>query len=101
MQKDVVHILDNSHMGCEVTVYWDDDFAGDLWRTTGDRSRLEGGWNDQISSIHITSGVWEFFEHDSFGGKLLKLGPGRYPRLIDGWNDSISSFRCVEPTLAR
>jgi hypothetical protein len=41
------------------------------------------------------------YEHDSLGGKVLKLGPGRYPRLIDGWNDTISSFRCVEPTLAR
>lgn len=101
MLKEILRILDDSHMGCEVTVYWDNDFAGDLWRTTGDRSRLEGGWNDQISSIHITSGNWEFYEHDSFGGKVLKLGPGRYPRLIDGWNDTISSFRCVEPTLAR
>jgi CubicO group peptidase (beta-lactamase class C family) len=101
MRKEIIRIFDNSHMGCEVTVYWDDDFGGDLWRTTGDRSRLEGGWNDQISSIHITSGHWEFYEHDSFGGKVLKLGPGRYPRLIDGWNDTISSFRCVEPTLAR
>lgn len=101
MHKEVVRILDDSHAGCEVTVYWDDEFRGDLWRTTGDRSRLEGGWNDQISSIHITSGNWEFYEHDNFAGKVLKLGPGRYPRLIDGWNDAISSFRCVEPTLAR
>jgi acetyl-CoA C-acetyltransferase len=38
MHKEVVRILDNSHMGCEVAVYWDDDFGGDLWRTTGDRS---------------------------------------------------------------
>jgi CubicO group peptidase (beta-lactamase class C family) len=100
MRKEIRRILDDSHMGCEVTVYWDDDFKGDLWRTTGDRSRLEGGWNDQISSIHVTSGNWEFYEHDNFGGKALKLGPGRYPRLVDGWNDTISSFRCVEPTLA-
>jgi CubicO group peptidase (beta-lactamase class C family) len=101
MRKQIADIIDDSHIGCEVTVFWDDNFKGDLWRTTTDRTRLEGGWNDQISSIHVTSGNWEFFEHDSFGGKVLTLGPGRYPRLIEGWNDAISSFRCVDPTLAR
>lgn len=101
MREEVHRVVDDSHIGCEITIYWDDDFKGDLWRTTRDRSRLEGGWNDQISSIQITSGIWEFYEHDNFGGRVLKLGPGRYPRLIDGWNDSISSFRCIEPTLAQ
>jgi CubicO group peptidase (beta-lactamase class C family) len=99
MYRRVLQVLDDAHAGCEITVYWDSDLKGDAWRTTGDRTRLEGGWNDQISSIEVTSGNWEFFEHDSFGGKMLKLGPGRYPRMIDGWNDSISSFRCVEPTI--
>jgi hypothetical protein len=58
---------------------------------------LTGGWNDQISSIAITAGTWEFFEHDAYGGQVLKLGPGHY-RGLDAWNDRISSFRCVAPT---
>ena len=98
---EIRRVLDESHIGCEINVFWDDDFKGELWRMAHDRSRLEGGWNDQISSIQIASGNWELFEHDNFAGKVLKLSPGRYPRLIDGWNDSISSFRCIEPTLAQ
>jgi hypothetical protein len=85
-------------IGCEIAVYWHDDFQGDVLRTTHDLQRLTGGWNDQISSIVVASGIWEFFEHDEFGGQVLKLSPGRYPRLGDrGWNDRISSFRCIEP----
>ena len=101
MGDEIRRVLDESHIGCEINVFWDDDFKGELWRMAHDRSRLEGGWNDQISSIQIASGNWELFEHDNFAGKVLKLSPGRYPRLIDGWNDSISSFRCIEPTLAQ
>jgi hypothetical protein len=87
---------------CELTAYWDDDFKGDSFRTTQDQLHLAGGWNDQISSIVIASGEWEFFEHDEFGGRVLKLDPGRYPRLVDrGWNDQISSFRCLDGRLAQ
>jgi hypothetical protein len=85
----------NGRRACEVTVYWDDDFKGESFRTTQDQLNLEGGWNDQISSIAIASGEWEFFEHDEFGGQVLKLAPGRYPRLEKFWNDQISSFRCL------
>jgi hypothetical protein len=81
---------------CELTVYYHDDFGGDSFHTTQDHKQLSGGWNDQISSIVIASGTWEFFEHDDFGGRMLKLGAGRYPRLVDGWNDQISSFHCID-----
>jgi hypothetical protein len=81
---------------CEVTVYWDDDFKGDSFRTTQDQLNLEGGWNDRISSIVVTSGEWEFFQHREFGGRVLKLNPGRYPRLEREWFHEISSFRCLD-----
>ena len=94
-------VLDDAHIGCETTVFWDHGLKGESWRTTRDHSGLYAGWNDQVSSIEIASGNWEFYENGEFGGKVLKLGPGRYPYLTDGWDDTISSFRCVEGTLAR
>jgi CubicO group peptidase (beta-lactamase class C family) len=101
LPEQIQRVLDDSHIGCEASVFWDGELRGDRWSTTRDQSGLFAGWNDQISSVQITSGNWEFYEHGGFGGKVLKLGPGRYPVLPDGWNDSISSFRCVEATLAR
>ena len=86
----------NGRRGCEVTVYWDDDFKGEFFRTTQDHLHLDGGWDDQISAIAITSGEWEFFADGEFGGRVLKLAPGRYPRLEKFWNDQISSFRCLD-----
>ena len=101
LREQIDRVLDDSHDGCEASVYWDGELKGDMWRNSHDQENLYSGWNDQISSIQITSGNWEFYEHDKYGGRVLKLGPGRYPFLIDGWNDTISSFRCVEGTLAR
>ncbi len=94
-------VLDESHDGCETSVYWDGDLKGEMWRGTRDQPTLSNGWNDQISSIQISSGNWEFYEHENYGGRVLRLGPGRYPVLTDEWNDTISSFRCVEGTLSQ
>jgi CubicO group peptidase (beta-lactamase class C family) len=94
-------VLDDSHDGCETNVFWDGEMRGDAWRTTRDQTALHSGWNDHISSIQITSGNWEFYEHDNYGGRMMKLTPGRYPILGDEWNDAISSFRCIEGTLSQ
>jgi CubicO group peptidase (beta-lactamase class C family) len=99
--EKIDRVLDDSHDGCEASVYWDGEFKGDMWRSTHDQTNLNGGWNDQISSIQIASGKWEFYADEKYGGKVLKLAPGRYPFLGDDWNDTISSFRCVEGTLAQ
>ena len=101
MHKEINRVVDKSHIGCEVSVYWDGDLRGDLWRTRRDQASIAGGWNDQISSITVTSGEWEFFEHGNYGGRKLALGAGNYPTLTKEWNNVISSFRCIVPTLAR
>lgn len=54
-------------------------------------------WNDQISSIKVYAGTWEFFEHADFQGRSFQLSPGEYPWVTDEWNDMISSFKQVEP----
>jgi hypothetical protein len=50
-------------------------------------------WNDQISSIKVYSGTWEFFEHTNFQGRSFRLEPGEYASVPNGWNDAISSFK--------
>jgi hypothetical protein len=52
-------------------------------------------WNDQISSIKVYSGTWEFFEHTNFQGRSFRLTPGEYASVPNNWNDVISSFKPV------
>ncbi|NJP09818.1 MAG: hypothetical protein HC866_10290 [Leptolyngbyaceae cyanobacterium RU_5_1] len=61
----------------------------------GSRPVISPRNNDQISSIRITGGVWEFFEHINFGGAKLTLGAGNWNLGGSWWNDKISSFRRV------
>jgi hypothetical protein len=84
---------------CEVTVYWDIDLQGDRLVTNRNQQNLStfGTWNDQISSIYVAAGIWDFFEHADYTGESLRLTPGVYD-MNEAWNDRISSFRCVQPT---
>jgi len=90
---------ETSDLQCEVALYWDIEFEGDALMTIRNHENLArlGAWNDQISSIYITSGIWEFFEHANYTGASLRLSPGGH-NLDRAWNDRISSFRCVKPT---
>jgi hypothetical protein len=78
---------------CDV-VYWDANFGGESMRSQGDISYVGNHWNDQISSIRVLSGFWEFYWDADYRGEVLRLGPGNYPYVGDHWNDQISSFRC-------
>ena len=84
--------------GCEITVYWDANFGGESWQTDRNEGFVGSHWNDQISSIVISSGIWEFFWDADYRGEFMELRPGRYAYVGDHWNDQISSFRCVRPT---
>jgi hypothetical protein len=84
--------------GCDVTVFWDANFRGEAWRTHGDAPYVGDHWNDQISSIHVESGIWEFFFDAGYRGERMVLRPGNVSYVGDHWNDQISSFRCVRPT---
>ena len=81
-------------LACEVTVYWDANFRGESLHTDGDMSYVGNHWNDQISSIRVRSGFWEFYWDADYRGEVLRLGPGEYAYVGDHWNDQISSFRC-------
>src|SRR3954469_3321495 len=78
---------------CSVTVYQHINFGGAQLHSTGSRRDLRRfNWNDQISSIQVHSGTWQFFEHIHFGGSVMRVGPGSYSALGGNWNDQISSF---------
>ena len=63
----------------------------------GGKSRLSSNANNQISSIIVNSGRWQFCTGVNYTGSCRTLGRGGYPnpRTIGLPNDSISSFRKV------
>lgn len=80
-----------------VEIFVDSNFSGTASGVLDqDYSYVGDFWNDQISSIKIHSGTWEFFEHANFQGRSFRLTPGEYAWIKTEWNDLISSFRQVE-----
>lgn len=81
---------------CEVTIYSEPNFAGQD-ATTGDEQPAlsQKGWQDQIASIRVTSGVWDFFSDENFTGNNMRLRPGTYQNLGPDWTKKINSFNCV------
>lgn len=64
--------------------------------TSSLRDFREFGFNDRVSSLVVFEGRWEACEHIDFGGRCVRLRPGRYPDLVSmGLNDTLSSLRRV------
>jgi hypothetical protein len=81
----------------ELVVYWDINFGGESWRTNLNYSYVGDHWNDQISSIIVVSGTWQFWRDAGFSGvgdSPWILTPGYYPwvEAVGIPNDTISSF---------
>ncbi len=83
---------------CQLTIYENPGFTG-LSAPTSDNQPLlsEAGWKDEISSIQVESGTWDFFNDENFGGDSIRMSSGSYPTLVAEWNKRIGSFMCVEP----
>lgn len=82
----------------EVVVFWHDKFEGADWRTHTGWLYVGDHWNDQISSIIVVSGKWQFYEEADFRYPMGNpLGPGYYRNVTDHGikNDAISSFEIV------
>ncbi len=81
----------------EIVIHEHMDFGGAQARTNLAWSWVGDYWNDKISSIIVVNGVWEFYEHINFGGKVWTLGEGYYRWVVDAGipNDIISSFKPV------
>jgi uncharacterized protein YkwD len=79
-----------------VEIFTDANFSGTTSGSIDQDSPYVGDfWNDEISSIKIYSGTWEFFEDANFQGKSFRLTPGEYSWVTNTWNDMISSFKQV------
>jgi Beta/Gamma crystallin len=87
----------------EVIVFWDANFDGESWTTSfpvgWGWSYVGDHWNDQISSVIVRCGQWQFFLDANMGGNSTTVGPGCYTFVenmpFNFPNDAISSFQCV------
>jgi Beta/Gamma crystallin len=83
---------------CQTTIYAEPNFGGNSAPTGDSQPALSPtGWRNEIASIVVRAGIWDFFADENFGGESLRLGPGTYPRLAPEWTRHIGSFMCVEP----
>jgi len=84
----------------EVQVFTDANFGGDDFRTNLDITFVGSKLNDEISSIIVISGTWQFYTDSNFGGAASNpLTPGYYSFVGDPAvgipNDTISSFQVL------
>jgi hypothetical protein len=83
---------------CQLTVYSDANFAGTSAPTGDNQPNLsESGWQNEISSIQVQAGTWDFFTDDDYGGNTMRLTAGDYPMLTPDWDKKTNSFMCVAP----
>lgn len=54
------------------------------------------GFNDRTQSMIVESGIWEFCQHNNFGGRCKVYEPGQYRNLERGFYRSITSARVIE-----
>jgi len=83
---------------CQTTIYSEPNFTGNSAPTGDGQPNLsQSGWRNEISSIVVGAGTWDFFSDENFGGESLRLPPGTYPTLSAEWTKHIGSFMCVQP----
>jgi hypothetical protein len=83
---------------CEVTIYSDPGFGGTGVTTGDEQPQLsQSGWQNQIASIEVKSGTWDFFSDENFAGQTMRLQPGPYQDLGPEWTKKIGSFQCIQP----
>jgi len=83
---------------CQTTIYSEPNFGGNS-APTGDSQPIlsQTGWRNEIATIVVGAGTWDFFADENYGGESLRLAPGTYPALAPEWTRHIGSFMCVEP----
>ena len=83
---------------CEVVIYPEPAMGGTPVPTKEDQPLLSAsGWQNQIASLEVKGGTWDFFTEENFTGNTMRLYPGPYPDLGAEWTKRIGSFMCVQP----
>ena len=81
--------------GCELLIYSEANFKGMSAPSDQDQSGLgESGWQNEIASVEIKSGTWDFYSDEDYRGEMIRRGAGTYPALDPKWSKHIGSFMC-------
>ena len=84
---------------CEISIYSEPSFGGvnaSAERRAG-RISAQTGWQNQIASVQVKSGTWDFFSDQQFTGETMRLATRRVPDLGPQWTKKAGSFMCVQP----
>jgi hypothetical protein len=82
---------------CELTIFSQASFGGMSAPTSEDQPRLgDVGWKNEVASVQVKSGTWDFYAEDDFAGEAMRLPPGTYADLGQ-WTRKVSSFMCSQP----
>ncbi len=83
---------------CEIAIYSGPSFGGVNASATDEQPNLGAtGWQNQIASVRVKSGTWDFFSDQQFTGETMRLAPGEYADLGPQWTNKAGSFMCVQP----
>lgn len=83
---------------CQISIYSEPNFGGVNATASDEQPRLnENGWQNQIASVKVAAGTWDFFSDPEFTGETMRLKPGDYPNLGPEWSRKAGSFMCVQP----
>ena len=77
----------------EATIYSRSHFEGRALTLHGSDPNIAGEGFDDVGSIVIRSGRFEFCSRPGFAGQCESLGPGRYSSLREDWNHRVLSVR--------
>jgi hypothetical protein len=84
--------------GCELLIYSEANFKGLSAPVDENQSSLsEDGWQNEIASVQIKSGTWDFYSDEDYAGEMMRLSAGSYPTLDPKWTKHIGSFMCSAP----
>jgi hypothetical protein len=77
-----------------MTGFADPELQGTSFTTAESFPALDQ-WKNQIGSVKVFAGTWDFYSDENFGGEVMRLAPGDYPTLGENWTYGIASFMCV------
>src|ERR1035437_7946420 len=84
--------------GCELLIYSEANFKGLSAPVDENQTSLsEDGWQNEIASLQIKSGTWDFYSDEDYAGEMMRLSAGSYPTLDPKWTKHIGSFMCPAP----
>ena len=83
---------------CELAIFSEPNFGGTNATADDEQPNCgETGWQNQIASVQVESGTWDFFSDPEFTGETMRLPPGDYADLGPQWTKHAGSFMCVQP----